>query len=195
MRYEKNEINIFSFFLLHGLWTRVHNKSEQPAGYWWKDRAETSGMYQAQICSAWLPCMSWKKFAMSSSRLVTFFLRSQVDSVDCTTEQVHLSTIYKVDSKQLTRHIIFKNLFCILQQQISVRTSLPPIHTIQYASAFRCQPCRYRGARQGKIWAWGEGTKQRTSDLDKSQKLQLQLLLSANNPQVSRTCRVMLKAI
>jgi hypothetical protein len=40
-----------------------------------------------------------------------------------------------------------------------------------------------------------EGTKQRTSDLDKSQKLQLQLLLSANNPQVTRTCRVMLKAI
>lgn len=150
MRYEKNEINIFSFFLLHGLWTRVHNTSEQPAGYWWKDRAETSGMYQAQICSAWLPCMSWKKFAMSSSRLVTFFLRSQVDSVDCTTEQVHLSTIYKVDSKQLTRHMIFKNLFCILQQQISVRTSLPPIHTIRYASAFRCQPCTYRGARQRK---------------------------------------------
>ena len=166
MRYKKNEINIFSFFLLHGLWTRVHNKSEQPAGYWWKDRAETSGMYQAQICSAWLPCMSWKKFAMSSSRLVTFFLRSQVDSVDCTTEQVHLSTIYKVDSKQLTRHMIFKNLFCILQQQISVRTSLPPIHTIRYASAFRCQPCvrteepgrgnlSLRGGNKAEnIWSW-----------------------------------------
>ena len=167
MRYEKNEINIFSFFLLHGLWTRVHNTSEQPAGYWWKDRAETSGMYQAQICSAWLPCMSWKKFAMSSSRLVTFFLRSQVDSVDCTTEQVHLSTIYKVDSKQLTRHMIFKNLFCILQQQISVRTRPPPYTYNTVCVSFSLSSLYVRteepgrgnlslrgGNRAENIWSW-----------------------------------------
>ncbi len=92
----------------------------KPAGYWLRGGAGAgaSGIYQDQMFSALFPpsssdfiCLAplyeLKKVRYDLFTASGLFLGSQVDSADCTTEQVHLSTIYKVDSEKLTHTVLY----------------------------------------------------------------------------------------